>query len=62
MALSRLREADWRSSLMFFVGLGGVLHEAILRTVDRPTLLMLFGGMMGLPAFFSKDTKTEKKP
>lgn len=61
MALSRLKETDWQSKVLFLAGLGGFLHELILRTADRPTLLLMCGGMMGLPAFISKDSKTGEK-
>lgn len=53
----KLRQTDWRSAVMFTGGFIGVIHETLFRGVDRPTLLMLFGGMMGLPAFFGKDSK-----
>jgi hypothetical protein len=41
----------------------GVMHETLLSTTDRPTLLILFAAMMGLPAFLKTDEKKaeEKK-
>ena len=50
-----------RDTVLFVVGLLGVAHETLLRSADRPTLLLLFGAMIGLPAFISKDAKDEKK-
>jgi hypothetical protein len=50
-----------RDLILFFGGLGGVFNEAVLRTgAERPTLLFLFGAMMGLPAFLRKDEKKEE--
>lgn len=36
---------------LFLGGLTGVAHETILSKAERPTLLILFAAMMGLPAF-----------
>lgn len=55
-----LKERDWRGVVMFTAGLLGVIYETLFQDVDRPTLLMIFGAMMGLPAFFGKDTKAGK--
>ena len=45
-----------RSAMLFFGGLLGVVHETALQETERPTLLILFAAMMGLPAFLnSKD-------
>lgn len=44
-----------RDSILFAAGLLGVLHETLLSDQDRPTLLLLFAGMMGLPAFLRAD-------
>jgi hypothetical protein len=46
-----------RDAVMFSAGLVGVIYETVIRTGERPTLLALFGGMMGLPAFFRRDEK-----
>lgn len=45
-----------RDVLMFLGGLAGVLHETVVVTkLERPTLLLLFATMMGLPAFLRRD-------
>lgn len=31
--------------------MGGVAHETLIGHAERPTLLILFAAMMGLPAF-----------
>ena len=49
-----------RDSVLFIVGLLGVAHETLISKADRPTLLLLFAAMVGLPAFISSDAKREK--
>lgn len=44
-----------RNTLVFFGGLAGVAHEVVLTNGERPSLLILFAAMMGLPAVISKD-------
>lgn len=48
-----------RNTVLFVVGLLGVAHETLVNESDRPTLLLLFAAMIGLPAFLSAD---ERKP
>jgi hypothetical protein len=49
-----------RDTLLFVGGLLGVFHETIIATGERPTLLILFAAMMGLPAFLKTDGKAAK--
>lgn len=44
------RFEDWRDIVLFFGGLGGVFYEALARETARPTLVMLYAAMLGLPA------------
>ena len=44
-----------RDSIIFGVGIFGILYETIIEKVDRPTLVVLFAGMVGLPAFLRGD-------
>lgn len=46
-----------RDVALFVGGLAGVAHETILAAAERPTLLILFAAMMGLPAFLRTDDK-----
>lgn len=55
MATRRHRGRLTRDGVLFAAGLAGVLHETLATNVDRPTLLVLFAGMMGLPAFLRRD-------
>jgi choline-glycine betaine transporter len=51
-----------RDILLFVGGLAGVFHETVLATgAERPTLLILFAAMMGLPAFLRQDDKRQPK-
>jgi len=51
-----------RDGILFLAGLAGVGHETLVANADRPTLLLLFAAMIGLPAFLRHDeTKNEKK-
>ena len=49
-----------RDALIFLVGLGGIVHETLFAASERPTLLLLFGAMIGLPAFLRLDEKVKK--
>jgi hypothetical protein len=40
-----------RDVALFTGGLAGVAHETLIGHAERPTLLILFAAMMGLPAF-----------
>lgn len=44
----------WRDVVLFGAGLLGVAHETLAASAERPTLLILFAAMMGLPAFLQK--------
>ncbi len=50
-----------RDIALFIGGLAGVGHETLVATTERPTLLILFAAMMGLPAFLRQDSKDEKE-
>lgn len=46
-----------QKAILFVAGLIGVAHETLVGQVERPYLLILFGGMMGLPAFLTMDRR-----
>ncbi len=50
-----------RAGVLFTAGLLGVIHETVISSTDRPTLLLLFAAMMGLPAFLQTDKDGGKK-
>lgn len=53
----RFRFRLTRDLTIFLVGLGGIVHETLFTHEDRPTLLILFAAMIGLPAFLRLDEK-----
>jgi hypothetical protein len=59
MVTSESRLSFWwppsRDLILFLVGLAGVAHETIISASPDPTLLLIFGAMLGLPAFLRKD-------
>jgi hypothetical protein len=55
----RLYNAINRNTLLFTGGLLGVAHETLLQHAERPTLLILFAAMMGLPAFLPSGSAPE---
>lgn len=44
-----------RDTILFVFGLAGITYETVVVNVDRPTLLVLFAGCVGLPVFLRKD-------
>lgn len=50
-----------RGTVLFVAGLLGVAHETLIGKAERPSLLLIFGAMIGLPAFISKDKKDVEK-
>lgn len=46
---------------LFLTGLGLIVFEAVIRDgAERPTLLVLYAGMVGLPAFLRVDEKRDR--
>jgi hypothetical protein len=46
-----------RATLLFGGGLAGAAYVTLIDQTDRPTLLILFGAMMGLPLFLRSDER-----
>lgn len=46
-----------RDGALFLLGLGIIINEAFISKTPDPTLLLLGGSLVGLPAFLAKDTK-----
>lgn len=51
-----------RDIILFIAGMSGVAHETFTAHAERPTLLILFAAMMGLPAFLRTDEKKNGGP
>lgn len=60
MALKKVRVS--RDTILFVVGLLGIAYETLIAHADRPTLLIMFGAMVGLPAFLREDEKKKDDP
>jgi len=46
-----------RSAVLFVGGLVGAAYVTVVDQTERPTLLILFAAMMGLPLFLRTDEK-----
>lgn len=64
MSRSRLPtrlNASLRELILFFVGIAGVGYETLAEHADRPYLLALFGGMLGLPWIVDLDRRSQRR-
>lgn len=61
MSISPRRIRVTRDGILFLSGLIGIGYETVISQTDRPTLLLLFAAMIGLPAFLNKDEKEQEK-
>lgn len=50
-----------RDTVLFSAGLIGIAHETFINHGERPSLLVLFAGMIGLPVFLRADEKGPKQ-
>ncbi|HEU4539662.1 MAG TPA: hypothetical protein VFR23_00920, partial [Jiangellaceae bacterium] len=50
-----------RSGALFAGGLAGIAYETLAQAGERPTLLILFAAMIGLPAFLQIDENRKEK-
>lgn len=50
-----------RDTILFTFGLLGIGYETLAQGGERPTLLLLFAGMVGLPVFLKGDEKAQQK-
>lgn len=44
-----------RDTVIFILGIAGIVHEVFLTNLDRPDILVLSMAMIGLPAFLRGD-------
>lgn len=59
----RLSASGWRDGLLFLTGLGLLVHELVIRTgPERPTVLILLAGILGVPAFLRVDERRTSNP
>lgn len=43
------------------VGLLGLAHETLVKDIDRPSLLLVFTALIGLPEFLKRDKKEDSE-
>ena len=60
MVLRHLTVRLSRDTILFVSGLLGIGYETIFQHAERPTLLILFGSMAGLPTFLHQDERAAK--
>ena len=53
------REAT-RATVLFVAGLAGIAYETLAEHGERPTLLILFAAMIGLPLFLGADERRQR--
>lgn len=41
--------------MLFVFGLAGIAQQTLFTPMPNPTLLIIFGGCIGLPAFLQRD-------
>lgn len=51
---SRVTARGLRDAGMYLGGMAGILHQTLIGPVE-PELLVIFGGMIGLPQFLRRD-------
>jgi hypothetical protein len=44
-----------RDGVIFLLGVAGIIYESAIGKGERPTLILLFGGCLGLPVFLHAD-------
>lgn len=51
-----------RDTILFVVGLTGIVYETLFDKLDRPTILITFLAMLGLPAILRTDERGQPNP
>ena len=49
-----------RKDVLLVFGLLGIAYEAVWRSTERPTLLLLYAAMIGLPLVMRADEERQK--
>lgn len=44
-----------RDTILFVTGLAGIVYETVGSGTEKPTLIIAFAAMLGLPLFIRKD-------
>jgi hypothetical protein len=51
-----------RDTALFLGGMAGITYETVINSAERPSLLVLFAGMVGLPSFLPKKPPPSPPP
>lgn len=54
---SKRRVRVTRDTILFVIGVSGIIYETLSNGIERPTLLLIFAGMAGLTGFMRNDEK-----
>lgn len=49
-----------RDTIIFLLGIAIIIYEVVVEHGERPTVLILAGAMIGLPAFLHGDERIKK--
>ena len=49
-----------RDLILFVAGIAGIAWQTVVSDADRPALLALFAGMVGLPTYLATKKKGEE--
>lgn len=58
----RSRLEDWWPNVLRYGGLAGVVYETVGEQLDRPVLLGVFAGMMGLREVIAAQRRRNDEP
>ena len=50
-----------RDLILLLLGISGIVHETVLQSGERPTLLILFAACIGFPVFLRTDESQAAK-
>jgi hypothetical protein len=51
-----------RDILTAVLGAAGIVHESLLSSQERPTLLIIYAGLLGLPLVLRESERDDKPP
>lgn len=61
-AAQRRRLRLSRDSIIFALGVAGIIYETTVGNGERPSLIVLFAACLGLPAFLHSDAQLKTPP
>lgn len=50
-----------RDNLTYLIGAAGLLWETVVEEGERPTLVLVFGALLGLPVWAAVDRAAQQK-